>query len=109
MGEVLHYSHDALVHHPRRSTPLEIARKVQRSAGDRIAMRKKQIGAFSAGMIMDLVQWSFIDPRSFVAIAVYTRRKHGQRMNALKFGVRMSLAATREKLRVLFGGDAYRG
>ena len=109
MGEVLHYSHDALVHHPRRSTPLEIARKVQRSAGDRIAMRKKQSGAFSAGMIMDLVQWSFIDPRSFVAIAVYTRRNHGQRMNALKFGVRMSLAATREKFRVLFGGVAYRG
>ena len=109
MGEVLHYSHDALVHHPRRSTPLEIARKVQRSAGDRIAMRKKQSGAFSVGVIKDLAQWSFIDPRSFFAMAAYTRRFPGQRMPALMFGLRMSLAATREKLRVLFGGDAYRG
>lgn len=109
MGEVLRYSHDALVHHPRRSTPLEISRKVQRSAGDRIAMRKKHAGSLSIGVLKDLVQWSFIDPRSFFAMAIYTRRFPGQRLKALGFAVRMSLAATREKFRVLFGGDAYRG
>ena len=72
-------------------------------------MRKKQDGLLSLGVLKDLVQWSFIDPRSWFAMLIYTRRFPAQRVKALLFGVRMSVMSTQEKVRVLLGGQAFRG
>ena len=107
-GEVLQYADDALVRHPRRSTFVEISRKVKRSAGDRMALARKN-GRFSRVVLLDFVRWSFIDPRAHVALFRYSRLVRTQRIKVLCFGIWMSLTSTGEKFRVLTGGAAFRG
>lgn len=107
-GEILGYVDDALVKHPRRTTFIEISRKVKRSAGDRMSLARTK-SRFSVRLLGDLVQWSFLDPRTLVAMFRFARRLRGQRFKVIGFGLWMSIISTSEKLRVLCGGAAYRG
>lgn len=106
-GKSLIYDGSALVHHPRRSSFEEIRKKVRRVSGDTIMLvRREQKGVITlAGAIL---RHSIIDPRAHVRLVLYAFSASRFVVWPYIFGVRMSLTATIEKTKVLFGGGVAR-
>jgi glycosyltransferase involved in cell wall biosynthesis len=107
-GEVLRYSELAVVRHPRRSTYREVRRKTKRIAGDRIVLLEKA-GANRRKILQEIFRLSPLDPRVHLAIFRFRNMSLIERAKMWFFGAGLSFAATKEKLRVTFGGTAFRG
>ncbi len=105
-GEKLAYGADAVVWHPRRSTFAAVSQKYRRFAGGRITILKRQNAWL--GVVGQLWSLSLLDPRLYISIATPLVRGPAARLDLLRHGIRLSLALTAEKFRVLFGADPAR-
>ncbi len=107
-GEVLRYAEGALVRHPRRGTFREVFKKVKRIAGDRVVLiRQRREG--TKRLLGDLWRHSVLDPRVHRQALSFPQLVGWQRVQMAALVEVLSLATTLEKLRVLGGGQAFRG
>jgi glycosyltransferase involved in cell wall biosynthesis len=110
-GGTLQYAHDAIVHHPRRSSWRAVYRKTRRTAGGRVARYKKLRKHGVGGSLWDeLFRYSIFDPRAILwalrgAIINRYLPGIGQRTCFFGFSLAMRTVVTFERFRVMAGGD----
>jgi glycosyltransferase involved in cell wall biosynthesis len=105
-GESLLYRDSVLVHHPRRSSFIDVSRKIRRLKGGRIALARKRKSR--AEMMRAAVTFSLLDLRLYRLLGV---KRVGviDRIRLWTIAFAMGLIGTLETARVLLGGEPSRG
>jgi len=107
-GELLRYSSDVVVSHPRRSTFVEIERKIKRIAGGNITLNRRNHAPWSE-IVFELFKESPMHPNLYRF--AFTCEGVVGLHNRVKFvflTLLFALIQFKEKLRVLFGATSSR-